>query len=520
MDLITYKDRIKEIIFERGKTYRKELAIEFGIAPHNLNRDVDKLIVENEIEKGRDGKEIYYLPKMVISEPEIPTPEVTEAKEPEAKPKEAGKILQKMRVTKAQKMYDYIKQKDCEVSNRELIKEFNIPERKLSLYLKPKTASGDLKWRKIGRETFYRLGEMPIETVTRFTKMEMIVKQIGELDLYRKHLMNNRISNRTIVEYLKNIIRFYEFKNNFGTSGVFIYAVGRFTIQDFDKFKTYCREQLHYGVYAMAGMISALKSYFKYLKRSNLILIDILENEEVPHVDSDEVEPQPVINLDDFWNLVKITKGDKYELRSLTLLLIMLDTGARVGELETICREHIDFNNGAITILGEKKKRREGGRVPRTLPISKLTLQYLKELINKFNDIKEEVFYWIYDRKVKVGTAVFITNYKKWMRGEQIRQFMRDIREKLQMDKEITVHSFRRWLAVTLVNGGMREDFVSYRLGQEPKNISRITLDYMKMAPEYRIEYDRQYQQAHPLNHSDFIQKFNTIVSMEAAQYE
>jgi integrase len=190
----------------------------------------------------------------------------------------------------------------------------------------------------------------------------------------------------------------------------------------------------------------------------------------------------------------------------------MLDTGARVGELETICREHIDFENSVITILGEKKRRRAGKRVPRTLPLSKLTLQYLQKLIFRYRNIEEKVFYWSYDEKIEVGTAVFLTPYRKFMKGGQIRQFVRDLREKAQIIKEITVHSFRRWLAVTLGNGGMREDFISYRLGQEPKNISKITLDYMRMAPEYRMEYDKQYQRAHPLNQSEFVQQFQTFV--------
>jgi len=512
MDSTTYKDRMKQIIVERKKVYRKELAMEFGIAPHNLNRDADKLIAENEIEYGKDGREVYYIPKTVSPEPEATIQEVSEASETEVKPRETGKLLKSQRVTKAQQMYDFIKQKDCEVSNRELIKQFNIPERKLSLYLKPKTKTGDLKWRKIGRETFYRRGEMPIETVTRFTKMEMIVKQIGELDQFRKYEINQRLSNRTIVEYLKNIIKFYQFKNNFGTSGVFIFPVERFTIRDFDAYKTYCRQELHYSDYAMASMVVPLKAYFRYLKSRNLVLTDILENEEVPQVHSDEQDPQSVITVEDFWNLVGTVKGDKYELTSLTLLLIMLDTGARVGELETICREHIDFENSVITILGEKKRRRAGKRVPRTLPLSKLTLQYLQKLIFRYRNIEEKVFYWSYDEKIEVGTAVFLTPYRKFMKGGQIRQFVRDLREKAQIIKEITVHSFRRWLAVTLGNGGMREDFISYRLGQEPKNISKITLDYMRMAPEYRMEYDKQYQRAHPLNQSEFVQQFQTFV--------
>jgi integrase len=508
MDSTTYKDRMKQIVKERGKVYRKELAIEFGIAPHNLTRDAYKLITENEIEQGKDGRDVYYVPKITIIEPEIPI----QTQEPETRPRETGKLLTSQRVTKAQQMYDYIKQKDCEVSNRELIKKFNIPERKLSLYLKPKTKSGDLKFRKIGRETFYRLGEMPVETVTRFTKMEINVKQIGELDQYKQYLMNNRISGRTIVEYLKNIIKFYESKNNFGTTGIIIFPVASFTIQDFDNYKTHCRQTLHYSEYAMASMVVALKGYFRYLKRSNLILKDILEDEAVPQVNSDEQEPQPVISLDDFWNLIETVKGDKYELTSLTLLLVMADTGARVGELETICREHIDFENGVITILGEKKRRRASKRVPRTLPLSKLTLQYLQKLIFRYRNIEEHVFYWSYEEKIECGTAVFLTPYRRFMKGGQIRELVRELREKAQIDKEITVHSFRRWLIVTLLNGGMREDFVSYRVGQEPKNISKITLDYARMAPEYRQEYNRQYQRAHPLNQPDFIEKFNNLV--------
>jgi len=509
MNVTTYKNRMNKIIHEEKKVYRKVLATKFGIAPCNVNRDTYKLIAENEIGQDRDGKGVYYFPIITIPEAEPAIQEDAEAQESRIRSKEDAKLFRQRRVTKADQMYEYVKKKGCEVSNRELIREFNIPERKLSAYIKPKMASGELKWRKIGKETFYYLGDSPIDQGTHLTKLEMFTIQIEELEDFRDFLKNQRKSRRTIIEYVRIIIDFYNFKNHFSTTGKFIYKTHQLTTKDFNDFERSCEEK-GLGRAAIAHTITALKTYFKYLKNHNKVSVNIMEDILIP-----KKEPQKKrdITIDDWWAAVNAVKNDKYKLRSLTLLLVMLDTGVRVGELETICREHIEPGKGQITILGEKDKGQSGERTPRTIPLSKLTLQYLKQLIQLYQrmNINEKAFYYIHDKKTDAGTAVFLNDYRKFMKDENIAKFMRNISE--EIGKKITVHSFRHLISVILANGGMREDLLSTHLGQIPKNMSKTTWDYMRSTPDYQAEHDRQYQRAHPLNQAEFIQKFNTVIA-------
>jgi Mn-dependent DtxR family transcriptional regulator len=58
MDLIKDEERILNFIVEKGKTFRKQIAVELNILPRNLNRNIDKLIEKSKIEKGKEGKEV------------------------------------------------------------------------------------------------------------------------------------------------------------------------------------------------------------------------------------------------------------------------------------------------------------------------------------------------------------------------------------------------------------------------------------------------------------------------------
>jgi len=509
MDLVKNRDRIQEIIIEKGKIFRKNLAEELNIAPRNLNRDIDRLIDKNIIEKGKDGKEIFYIPKInvpsIVIESEMQEtielePEVTQT------PEQFSKITHKIRITYAQKVYDYIKKKGYEVSNRELRNEFNIPTKKFAQYIKPKMETGELIKRRKGRETWYRLGDMPVDKINQRTKLDMLIEQISELKRFKEVMIFKEYANRTMEAYMRILTYFYKWKDNFNPNRFTICEVQRFTIDDIMNFKKHLTEQKHYSDSAIANVYVALKSYFRYLRKENLILMNFMEDVTIPTVEEKE---QPAISMEDFWDMVEAVKNDD---QSLTLLLIMLETGARVGEVETICREHINFEEKLLTILSEKKKKNKGRRVPRTFPVSDLTLTYLKRLIEKNNKISEPVYYFVLDERIHAGTAIFLTDRNVNMKNRQIRDWINSLRDKLRTPKMITVHSFRRYLTAILPNNGMREDFLALRIGQLPKKMSKVTVNYMKWTTEYKAECNRQYQQAHPLNQPDIIKKFKAIV--------
>lgn len=66
---------------------------------------------------------------------------------------------------------------------------------------------------------------------------------------------------------------------------------------------------------------------------------------------------------------------DKYELRTHTLMLVAMDTGARINELLTLERSKVDLDNCLITVLGKGNKERI---IPFSIECRKVLFKFLK----------------------------------------------------------------------------------------------------------------------------------------------
>lgn len=499
VDLRTCKEKIHEVIMRNFIIKRKDLAEKLGILPRNLNRDINKLIDDGEIIKDKQGREIVYMAvqqkSSIIEEP---------------KESEVLEVLRKTKPTRADQLFDVIKSEERWFSCKELCELDGISSHNFGQCMKPNLQLGKVVRDKVGRETFYRLADTdPVRKVVQLSASELLVGRIEPLkaflhfEKYTKHH-----SQLTIDVYKREILLFYNWKNKFNTTSFTVYPCERITLRDIDRFHQYLDEERHYGSAGKRGSFIALKSYFKFLASRNYISHNFMAEEKAPPI---EKRAQVIISLEEFWRLVTVAVNGKHPTRDLTLLLVMLDTGARVGEVETICREDLNFDENILVIHGEKAKGVKGRRKGRTLPISNLTAQYLHAVIEENKEIVTPVYIWIQKEREEVGTAVFLNRDRTFLRRHQIGNALISLRTRARLENAVTVHSFRRWLILYLTNNDMRTDFVALRVGHTPGN--KMTVDYIEMAPEYREKYDQQYQSTHCLNQADFIAKFNAIVA-------
>jgi len=79
-------------------------------------------------------------------------------------------------------------------------------------------------------------------------------------------------------------------------------------------------------------------------------------------------QPPPVLTDDDLRSIFSTTRADRSFLgvRDYAMLMVLADSGMRVGELVGMTMDDIDFDNGTVEVLGKGRRRRFAAIGPRT----------------------------------------------------------------------------------------------------------------------------------------------------------
>lgn len=123
------------------------------------------------------------------------------------------------------------------------------------------------------------------------------------------------------------------------------------------------------------GYVRSLKVFFSWIEAEGYTDSNIMKRIPVPRA------PVKVVNTfsdEQFARLVELCYRDNGRgYRNLTILLVMLDSGIRVGECKDIDMDDVDLENGSIRIRSGK-----GGR-ERVVPIGSLVQKSLWKYINQ-----------------------------------------------------------------------------------------------------------------------------------------
>ena len=105
-----------------------------------------------------------------------------------------------------------------------------------------------------------------------------------------------------------------------------------------------------------------LQRYFKWLTEEGEIPDNPMARMKPPRIPE---TPAPVLSEDDLRKLLKACEGRTFEERRDTAIIrLLIDTGARRGELAGLTLGDVDLDRQTIVVLGK-------GRRPRTIPFGK-----------------------------------------------------------------------------------------------------------------------------------------------------
>ncbi len=199
--------------------------------------------------------------------------------------------------------------------------------------------------------------------------------------------------------------------------------------------------RLH-GEYGPQRSVVTLRRFLKFLYDSGIRLPFDWQEIKIPMVPEKE---QPYLTEGEFDGFVeKIPLNTLYGLRNRALYEVLFSTGARIGEIVSLKRDIIDWENREAKIKNAKSGD-EG-----MIYFSERSLRWLKRYL---------------DTRADNCPALFITYGFQGitpLSGMMSRKHLAAYRRKLEVKKRITHHAFRRSLATLLLENGATIKEVQY----------------------------------------------------------
>lgn len=210
--------------------------------------------------------------------------------------------------------------------------------------------------------------------------------------------------------------------------------------------------------------ISAVKSFFKYLSKMELVDRNPADGLETPKLE----KKQPVvISNEDASELLLHAKNDggseMFYFRDYSIMAVFLFTGIRREELTNITLNDVDLKNGTILIHGKGNKQRT---VYINKTLNAVLSEYIKVYRNRISKAKSSTFLFpsCCSEKVSVRTVNDIVN--KFFESAGIKQ------------KGVSAHILRKRFATTLFQNTNDIALTSKMLGHSSPT---VTMRYVAM---------------------------------------
>lgn len=199
-----------------------------------------------------------------------------------------------------------------------------------------------------------------------------------------------------------------------------------------------------------ARTISGIKSFYKFL-----LIEEAVENDPTTLVESPRIGRKlPEILTDEEINqLIEAIDETKAEgLRNKAILETLYSCGLRVSELVDLKLSNLHFEQEFLRIAGK-------GERERLVPISKRAIEDIKKyLVNSRKKLQIEKGF---------ENIVFLNRRGKKLSRVMIFTIIKNLADKIKLEKNISPHTFRHSFASALVQGGADLRTVQEMLGHE-----------------------------------------------------
>jgi len=208
---------------------------------------------------------------------------------------------------------------------------------------------------------------------------------------------------------------------------------------------------------SQARIISGLKSFFSYLIFEDYRYDNPMELIETPKTGRKLPDTLSVEEIDSLISAIDLSSNEGE--RNRAILETLYGCGLRVSELVSLKISDLFFDEGFIKITGKGNKQR-------LVPIGNLTKKYI--LIYK--DHKRT------DLNIKKGQedTLFLNRRGNQLSRAMIFTIIKDLASKIELNKNISPHTFRHSFATHLLENGADLRSIQLMLGHESITTTEI----------------------------------------------
>lgn len=234
---------------------------------------------------------------------------------------------------------------------------------------------------------------------------------------------------------------------------------------------------------SQARLISALRNFFKYVLLQNYREDSPMDLIEVPKIG---MKIPDSLSLQEIDNLIAAVDASTDEgHRNRAIIETLYGCGLRVSELLALRMSDLFFEEGFIQILGKGNKQR-------LVPIGNYTQQQILHYIdNQRKNIPIQKGY---------ENFVFLNRRGKPLTRAMIFTIVRQLSEKINLQKKISPHIFRHSFATHLLENGANLRAIQTLLGHESITTTEI---YLHTDKKYLREVMDKH---HPRSKEDFVE--------------
>ncbi len=286
-----------------------------------------------------------------------------------------------------------------------------------------------------------------------------------EIIEYKNFLKLERsLSENSIAAYVNDINKLTFFLKSINKDNIDYSDIDTKIIREFVEYLY----NLGISSYSQARIISGIKSFFNYLIIEEKIKINPTELIESPKLDK---KLPDTLNVDDIEKILSSIDLDSFEgVRNRAIIETLYSCGLRVSELINLSYQNLYLDIGFVKVIGKASKER-------LVPIGSAAIKYIKIYSDQHRK----------NIKIKPGNEGFLFLNR---RGSKISRNMifiiiKNITQKLNIEKKISPHTFRHSFATHMIEGGADLRAVQEMLGHESITTTEI---YTHLNKEYLRE--------------------------------
>ncbi|MBT6330215.1 MAG: tyrosine recombinase XerC [Kordiimonadaceae bacterium] len=300
-----------------------------------------------------------------------------------------------------------------------------------------------------------------------FTGLEPLIKS------WQDHLISEkRVSAHTHEAYLRDVLKFLHFLSDHLAKSPTKNDLASLKPADF---RSYLAARRRDGLIpaSMARSFSAVRSFYKYLRRNNILSNDVIDavsspklKRRLPRPISEEAAKRTIKEVGDF------ASDNWVALRDIAVLTILYGCGLRVAEALSLNKGNLDKGD-IMTVVGKRKKER---LVPLLPAVTDAVDHYLKAC----------------PKDIKHGEPLFIGVRGKRLNARNVQLAMQKVRVALGLPSTATPHALRHSFATHLLTAGGDLRTIQELLGHADLS---TTQHYTDVDTAYLLDV---YNNAHP----------------------